>query len=177
MTDAVKSTNASSSSSCLWSQSKDHHDGLLKPEDWEMKIVSLHKGELSRQITEAVRISMEGLDNLLNKTNKFGANNLTEVALRAGNKIIMPGIKRKRDEDSDINEVKESMEDFKTKSDRKSKRKTIKKKEILFPRKRVNIHQSADNAAVEEANRDLNVKTEDQLVKNKIEEQCYYIMS
>ena len=102
---------------------------------------------------------------------------MTEVALRAGNKIIMPGIKRKRDEDSDINEVKESMEDFKTKSDRKSKRKTIKKKEILFPRKRVNIHQSADNAAVEEANRDLNVKTEDQLVKNKIEEQCYYIMS
>ena len=65
-------------------------------EDWEIKLTSSHKGALSRQVTEACRISKEGLGSLLNKKNEYGANTLTEMAVVKGD-FVVGEAKRKRE--------------------------------------------------------------------------------
>ena len=72
-------------------------------EDWEVTLTSSHKGALSRQVTEACRISSEGLGSLLNKKNEFGANNLTEMGVVKGD-FVMGETKRKRGEDAAVND-------------------------------------------------------------------------
>ena len=74
--------------SMMWLHSRDFHQGTLSDDDWIAKITAKHKGALNRQVTEGIRITNEGVENLLNSKNEFGANNLTEVVLRHGNKIF-----------------------------------------------------------------------------------------
>ena len=73
--------------------SKENHDGKLKVSDWRVTLTSSHHGALSRQVTEAVRISNEGLDTLLNSKYEFGANNLSEVGVRKGNYMVGDSVK------------------------------------------------------------------------------------
>lgn len=63
-------------------------------EDWEVTLTSSHRGALSRQVTEACRISSEGLGSLLNKKNEYGGNALTEMAVVKGDFVVGEG-KRK----------------------------------------------------------------------------------
>ena len=67
--------------SVLWCLSRDHHEGSLKTATWEVKITSSHKSALERQIMEAMGISKVGTGSLLNSKNKFGSNNIPEIAL------------------------------------------------------------------------------------------------
>ena len=62
----MKRHKCSSSDSALWRHSKEAHGGTLRVEDWRVTLTSTHRGALSRQVTEAVRISNEGLGSLLN---------------------------------------------------------------------------------------------------------------
>ena len=39
---------------------------MLTVEDWKVTLTSTHRGALNRQVTEAVKISNEGLGSLLN---------------------------------------------------------------------------------------------------------------
>ena len=50
---------------------------------------------LGRQVTEAVRISREGLESLLNCKSEFGSNNLSELVVKAGDRILI-NVPRKR---------------------------------------------------------------------------------
>ena len=61
-------------------------------------MTSTHRGALNRQVTEAVKISNEGLGSLLNSKNEFGSNNLSEIAVRKGNYMVGGEPKRKREE-------------------------------------------------------------------------------
>ena len=83
-----KGSDDDGTGSALWLHSKNEHNGALVEDDWVCKITSMHKGALNRQITEGVRISHEGLDNILNLKNEFGANTFTETILVHGNKIL-----------------------------------------------------------------------------------------
>ena len=94
-------------------------------EDWKVTITSSHRGALSRQVTEAVLISKEGLDNLLNRKTEFGANNITELALKQGMRVILPSVKRKREEETEPDRQTVTP---------KTRGKTIKKKEIRLVR-------------------------------------------
>ena len=91
------------SNSVLWQHSKSAHEGRLKTTDWKIKVVSSHVSPLSRQVTEAVRISREFPTNILNSKNEFSANNIAELEVRYGNKVA--GVKRKRREDEDVPET------------------------------------------------------------------------
>ena len=62
-------------------------------EDWRVTITS----SLNRQVTEAVAISSEGLENLLNSKQKFGANNLRKIGVKKG--VFLAGNKKKRKSD------------------------------------------------------------------------------
>ena len=59
---------------------------------------------------------------MLNSKNEFGANNLTELTLKKGNKVIMPGLKRKW-------EAKEAPE-----AEKEKKTPKLKKRDIILPR-------------------------------------------
>ena len=89
------------SNSVFWGHSKDCHEGKMKISDWKISIDASHVSPLNRQVTEAVRISRAAPDILLNSKNEFGANNLPELELRYGNKIVIGdgGTKRKREEE------------------------------------------------------------------------------
>ena len=93
----TKRHKCSSSSSVLWEHSRDKHGGQLKVEDWEVTLTSSHRGALSRQVTEACRISNEGIGNLLNRKNEYGANNMTEMAVVKGDFMVGEAAKRKRE--------------------------------------------------------------------------------
>ena len=69
--------------------------GEMVEGDWGSKVVSSHRGALSRQVTEGVRISSEGLDSLLNSKNEFGANNLSELVVCVGNQTLLTVEKRR----------------------------------------------------------------------------------
>ena len=76
----------------------------MKTFDWEVKIVSSHRSALNRQVTETTRISREEKSNILNSKNEFGSNNIPEIEVRYGTKIVgggKGGVKRKRTEDPD----------------------------------------------------------------------------
>ena len=90
----------SSSNSALWVHSKEAHGGSLEVEDWRITITSSHRGALNRQVTEAVHISEEGVGNLLNSKMEFGANNISEVAIKKGHAVV-GAAKRRRDEGGD----------------------------------------------------------------------------
>ena len=89
--DCTKWHKCSKNGSTLWEHSKEKHEGRLKKEDWKVTITSSHRTALGRQVTEAVRISNEGLDSLLNSKNEFGANALSEVAVKQGNYLLGGG--------------------------------------------------------------------------------------
>ena len=74
-------------SSALWLHSRDRHNGEMRTTDWTTKILSSHRTALNRQVTEAMIISNEGLDILLNSKNEFGANNLPELVLQHGTRV------------------------------------------------------------------------------------------
>ena len=69
-------------------------------EDWRVSIISSHRGALNRQVTEAVSISKEGVENLLNSKSEFGANNITEITVKKGN-AVMGVMKRKRKDEEE----------------------------------------------------------------------------
>ena len=71
-------------------------------EDWRITLTSTHRGALNRQVTEAVKISNEGLGSLLNSKNEFGSNNLSEIAVRKGNYMVGGEPKRKREEEEEV---------------------------------------------------------------------------
>ena len=106
--------------SVLWNHSKSQHDSSMKTDDWKVEIVSSHRSPLNRQITEAVRIAREPKESILNSKNKWGANNLAEIILKFGNKVILkPQIrsrgngnefKRKRDDEDDDKEEEGNLE-------------------------------------------------------------------
>ena len=75
--------------------SKEAHDGKLTVADWRVTVVSSHRGALSRQVKEAVSISNEGVDNLLNSKMEFGVNNLTEITVKQGFNVV-GALKRRR---------------------------------------------------------------------------------
>ena len=85
------------SNSVLWHHSK------MRTSDWRVKITSSHMSALSRQITEAVRISREPSSSVLNSKNEFGSNNIPELEVRYGTKVLGGGKKRKRKEDEPDN--------------------------------------------------------------------------
>ena len=85
------------SNSTLWQHSKAAHEGKMVTSDWKVKIVSSHVSPLSRQVTEAVRISRESPQNLLNSKMEFSSNNIPELEIRYGTKVLGGGTKRKRD--------------------------------------------------------------------------------
>lgn len=87
------------SNSVLWQHSKASHKGLMKTSDWKIKITSSHTSALSRQVTEAVRISRESKASILNSKQEFGCNNIPELEVRYGIKVCNGGMKRKRKED------------------------------------------------------------------------------
>ena len=73
------------------------HEGKMLPEDWCIKVTATHQTSLNRQMTEAVRISREPSQNLLNSKLEFSANNLPELMLKYGGTVIGDGgQKRKR---------------------------------------------------------------------------------
>ena len=74
--------------SVLWNHSKSTHNSTMTTSHWKVEVTSSHKTPLSRQITEAVRISKEPKANLLNSKNEFAANNLPEIALQYGSQIV-----------------------------------------------------------------------------------------
>ena len=92
------------SNSTLWVHSKVVHDSTMSTSNWKVEVTSSHKSPLSRQISEAVRISREPKSNLLNSKQEFGANNLAEIALQYGNQFVthMPQM-RGREEKGAIN--------------------------------------------------------------------------
>ena len=90
----------SSANSALWIHSKEAHNGELTVADCRVTVVSSHRGALSRQVTEAVSISNEGVDNLLNSKMEFGANNLTEITIKQGFNVV-GAIKRRREEEEE----------------------------------------------------------------------------
>ena len=69
---------------------------------YKVEVISSHKSPLSRQISEAVRISREPKSNLLNSKQEFGANNLPEIALKYGNQFVthMPQMRGKEEKES-----------------------------------------------------------------------------
>ena len=77
-----------STGSVLWLHSKECHDGKMRTDHWEPKVISRHRGALNRQVTEGVKIINEGVSNLLNSKNEFGANNLTELIMKNGHAIV-----------------------------------------------------------------------------------------
>ena len=82
--------------SALWLHSKEAHGGELQSEHWKVTLTSSHHSALNRQVTEAVTISGEGLHNLLNSKQEFGANNLTEIGVKRG--VFLAGDRGKRKE-------------------------------------------------------------------------------
>ena len=58
-------------------------------EEWGTSIVSVHRGALGRQVTEAVGISREGLKLLLNSKIEFDLNNLSELVVKSGDRVLM----------------------------------------------------------------------------------------
>ena len=59
----------------------------MRTDHWQTKVISRHRVALNRQVTEGVKIINEGVSNLLNSKNEFGANNLTELVMQNGHKI------------------------------------------------------------------------------------------
>ena len=102
----LKRHKCSSSDSALWRHSREAHGGTLRVEDWRVTLTSTHRGALNRQVTEAVKISNEGLGSLLNSKHEFGSNNLSELAVRKGNVMVGGEIKRKRQEEEKKEEDK-----------------------------------------------------------------------
>ena len=97
--------------SALWLHSKESHEGEMVDSDWGTKIISSHKTALNRQVTEATLI-MEAEDSvtLLNSKNEFGANNLSEVAVRRGDNVqglTKRGRRRIEEESEDKGQSKE----------------------------------------------------------------------
>ena len=84
------------SNSVFWQHSKADHGGLMRTSDWEVKITSSHRSPLSRQVTEAFRISQELPANILNAKSEFRANNFPELEIRYGIRVGNGGLKRKR---------------------------------------------------------------------------------
>ena len=86
----------------------------MRVEDWRVTLTTTHRGALNRQVTEAVKISNEGLGSLLNQKHEFGSNNLSEVAVKKGNFMVGGGPKRKS-----MEEEEEKTEEEETKEDEK----------------------------------------------------------
>ena len=82
----------------------------MKTGNWEFKITSSHRTPLSRQVTEAVRISREPTSNLLNSKNEFGCNNLPELEIKYGNKVLGQGGKKRRRPDDEEEDLSTSTE-------------------------------------------------------------------
>ena len=91
-----KNKNEKDKGSAMWLHSKHEHNGTLSNDDWIARITSTHRGALNRQVTEGIRISNEGVENLLNSKNEFGANNFTEIILAHGHRILGGNKYRKR---------------------------------------------------------------------------------
>ena len=105
----MKRHKCSSSDSALWRHSKEAHGGTLRVEDWRVTLTSPHRGALNRQVTEAVKISNEGLGSLLNSKHEFGSNNLSELAVKKGNTLVGEA-KRKRQEEGNSEEETKATE-------------------------------------------------------------------
>ena len=80
--------NKQEANSVLWNHSKQVHNSTMTTSNWKVEVTSSHKTALSRQMTEAVRISREPKDNILNSKNEFGANTLPEIALKYGSLVV-----------------------------------------------------------------------------------------
>ena len=96
--------------SAMWLHSKNEHEGTLCNDDWIVKITSTHRGALNRQVTEGIRISNEGVENLLNSKNEFGANNFTEIILTHGHKILGENKHKKRSRGEEGNNLEDKNE-------------------------------------------------------------------
>ena len=97
------------SAMCL--HSKHVHEGTLCNNDWIVKITSTHRGALNRQVTEGIRISNGGVENLLNSKNEFGANNFTEILLTHGHRILGDNKYRKRTRAEERNDLEDKDKD------------------------------------------------------------------
>ena len=151
------------SNSALWLHSKEAHGGSLGIEDWRVTITS----SLNRQVTEAVTISSEGLDNLLNSKQEFGANNLSEIGVKKG--VFLAGNKKKRksdemeageeSEEAGIAIEKEVLEEGGEKGNKLEKRKEVKK--LVKSNLHRNIVVKEKEAEIDsEENIDMDVKVE-----------------
>ena len=107
--------------SAMWLHSKHEHKGTLGNNDWIAKITSTHRGALNRQVTEGIRISNEGVENLLNSKNEFGANNFTEIILTHGHKILGDNKHRKRGRVEERNDLEDKNENIINKNEETDK--------------------------------------------------------
>lgn len=82
----------------------------MLPEEWCVKVTSTHQTTLNRQMTEAVRISREPPQNLLNSKLEFSAKNLPELMLKySGTTLGEGGRKRKREIEKEFENQEESI--------------------------------------------------------------------
>ena len=85
----------------LWKHSFNHHEGKLKREDLEMKVVETHRSPLSRQIHEGVAIETNKADIVMNSKSEWNQARLPRIIIESGEEVIEDkesGLNRNREE-------------------------------------------------------------------------------